>query len=365
MPRLPRPFCLAEPSAGVTPRSGVIFYIHGFGGAYNNEYAQKLLPWLADQYNCVAVAVHYFGAELYQPFDWSLPPDFFQQVSEAYGIAEAELTARDATTTVRMLLSLLQARGTQLDRRCHFVRNLPGIYQSFGLLPALEHLQVLHQLLQRYPELDQRRLHVIGTSYGGYIASFLRKLAPHTFRMIIDNSGFTASGDEMGAIFGWSGSTMGGVQVLVRSAEHWEEDPTSPRHFSPACSALRNLCDGAQLAPSETAWFGFAAVNDKFFPQGQKDSQARVFALAGPASYKLVTEADLDGRLFKNLEHGMAASMRAMFAWCYERLDELAPATKASQANDFERGSRLRFDCPSRQYLLEFNAASGVVMRVA
>lgn len=365
VPRLPRPYRVAEPPEGLRPDSGLIFYIHGFGAGYNDGYADKLLPWLAAQYNCVAVAVHYFGAELYQSSDWSLPPDFFEQVSQVYGISLADLTAREPTLTVVSLLKLLESKGRQLDPRCYFVREVRDSYQSFGLLPALDHLGVLHGMLQRYPQLDRQRLYVLGTSYGGYIASFLRKLAPHTFRMIIDNSGFTAAGDETGAILGWSSSQILDSPVLVRSSLHWEEDSASPRYFSPACAAIRNLCDTRQLAPTETAWFGFAGVRDKYFAQRQKDRQAEAFASAGPAAYKLVREADLDGRLFKNLEHGMSASLRSMFAWCYARLDNLAPAHLASAQTDFERATRLDFACPGRTYRLEFDPREGARMSLA
>src|ERR1700675_2140186 len=83
-----------------------------------------------------------------------------------------------------------------------------------GVLPALDGLQVVHRLLGEHG-LNRRRTFLLGTSYGGYIAGMMAKFAPATFRMVVDNSGFSSAQDDIANVFGCPGIHVGPVALCV------------------------------------------------------------------------------------------------------------------------------------------------------
>jgi pimeloyl-ACP methyl ester carboxylesterase len=62
VPRAELEYKLALPPQGVGQQTGLIVYIHGFGARFDDPYACKLLPHLAEKYDCVAVSIDYHGA---------------------------------------------------------------------------------------------------------------------------------------------------------------------------------------------------------------------------------------------------------------------------------------------------------------
>ena len=65
-------------------------------------------------------------------------------------------------------------------------------------------------------------------------------------------------------------------------------------------------------------------------------------------------EAQLDGRLFKHLDHGMGASMRAMFKKSYDMYMDSSPP--APDHTDFDLETRLELPCrKGRSYLVSYS----------
>lgn len=355
--RAPIPYRADVPANGLTARTGLIFYVHGYGEDFDSPYSRKLRRYLADRYDCVVVTVDYFGADCYRSGVVKPGPNFFVNINTHFEMSLTIPEGMDPIIPMNLALDELCRRGvTSLPNDVVLIRE-GAQYNSFGLLPALDHLQVLHRCLQDYP-IDRSRLFLLGTSYGGYIGLLLNKLAPNTFRLIIDNAGFSSPEDDYISVYGCLGGSYRGVSVSAFNAKRFSQDPKALNFFSPGCAAIRELRNKAHYATSQTLAVSYHSATDTVASLERKQDLHRLLAAIQPSSLTVVGEADLDGRLFKTLDHGMLASMRGLFERSYEYWEGLALPAVAD--TDFDLESELLFDCVESYYSVRFSWEEGV-----
>lgn len=348
---------LALPPGGLGERTGVIFYIHGFGQRFDDPYAQSLLPHLAETYDAVAVAVDYHGAVAQNGYSVRPAPDFFLRLKEHHGVSVTASPEMDMTQLVQGVLDQMAARGvTRLNNSCMLLKDEAG-YINFGLLPAIDHLTVLHQILATYP-VDRRRIFVIGTSYGGYVASLLTKVAPNSFRMVVDNSGYSGPGDTEATVYGLS--LTGSVpSCLLRSVIAFSPAEGTPAHFDEGRRLVRELGVAEHYrTASATTVYAYHSASDVVAPTANKQAVQAVLARMGRRyDLRIITSADVDGRVFKSADHAMGASMRGLFALSHQRwLEDGGPGTAAA-VTDFDLGTEIALDCAGTTYRLRFGAS--------
>lgn len=358
VPRRPLAFEATSPSAGIGPATGLIVYLYGYGGRFDDAYAGKLRPFLADQYDCVVATVDYHGARA-QVASAAVPaPDFFLRLKERHGVAITAPAGSDAAEIAKTVMGMMAERGiAQLHDDCVFLK-ADGGYVNFGVLAALDHLQVTAALLAAYP-LDRRRLFALGTSYGGYVALMMAKMAPNTFRLVIDNAGFSGPADDWGTIFGVQHGQCG-LRYRVAARDCFERDPRSARYFTPSHFAIRELAEPGHAAASATVFHSYHSTRDTIAPTEAKVAAVAALARQRRHDLRLIGEGDVDGRVFKHLDHGMDASMRGLFALSYERWR--SEAAEAPAATDFDLGTRLVLPCRGRDYAV---ACSGDGVRLS
>jgi len=363
--RKPVEYFLTFPDKGINADTGLIFSIPGYGDRADFEYQKvKLRPYMANKYNCIAVGLNYFGAKLYaladNETDYQIPEIFATAVSEMYGISRQEYLI-NGTLQLGVLAGMLSARGCKspgMEFRLS-VRNRNDIneYPSFGLLPAMDHIQVLGEILKKY-KIDRKRLIAFGSSYGGYIALLLGKFAPNTFSVIIDNSGFIKSklADIATAeLSRWARKlNVNGIDYPIVINSPWTIlDDASPYYFSDSHRCIRNLLFNDYLDETSTRYYIFHSEQDSVVPVKEKDAFCTVLKERGvEVSYKVVGSRDIDGRLFKNLDHAMNASLRGIF-------DSVAESNgknlcKADPLTDFDNESLYRFNCGNWSYIFSY-----------
>ncbi|MDX9861957.1 MAG: DUF2920 family protein, partial [Rhodospirillales bacterium] len=221
----------------------------------------------------------------------------------------------------------------------------------FGVLPAMDHLQVLGTVLKNYV-VDRKRLFVLGTSYGGYIGLLLSKFAPNTFRLIVDNSGFSGPADTMPSLYGIS-SSIGAMRLVHRCLVAFSDDPSSPNYLSSSRKMIRDLAVAAHYhVPSETVVHSYHSEADTVAPIAAKKKLALVLGRRRRYDLRPISKADIDGRIFKNEKHGMDASLRGLFELSYRRWS--AEAGDPPSITDFDLGTVIRFLCGEEDYVLKF-----------
>ncbi|CAA7622404.1 hypothetical protein MTBLM5_480007 [Magnetospirillum sp. LM-5] len=350
-PRQAVHYSVVLPDAGIGPRTGLVFYIFGFGSSYDDSYARRLLPYLANDHDCVAVAVDYQGAKAQSTLDADFAPDFFVNLQRIYGIsvsATPELTQDVYAFMGELCQVLAQAGITRLDPSCRLIKR-GDRYVNFGILPALDLLQVAARIIAEYG-IDRRRIFAIGTSYGGYLALLLAKLAPNTFRFVVDNCGFSGIDNVIYGATTWPGP----VRVLIVSPQAFSMNPESPAYLGPARQAIRDLATpGHYHLPSATFAYSYhGEIDDVASPQAKQALSELLKQKGRHHALRLIGPDDLDGRVFKVPGHGLQASMRGLFRLCMDRW--LADAPPPESVTDFDLGTTNVLACADRDYVFEF-----------
>jgi hypothetical protein len=228
-------------------------------------------------------------------------------------------------------------------------------YSSFGLLPALEHIQVLHDLSQKY-QIDKKSIVAYGNCYGGYIASLLGKLAPFTFSLVVDNSGYCRVDlcEVLGAFEGRNGygiiREVDGKRFVIPVVPNtiWSLDETNEYYFSDAHRQIRSMLPQHHRVASPTVYCYYHSVNDGLVPIDQKDKTCSILKNYNQVHYQRITEKEVDGKLFGDVSHGMGASMKEMFDLSMEKYRQ---STSAKEDDvDFDRDVTYGFPCSDKLY---------------
>jgi pimeloyl-ACP methyl ester carboxylesterase len=354
---------VAIPEAGVGAATGLVLVLVGYGHEPFGAYMGKLLPYLANRYDCVAASVDYFGACLWGPKCRVAPhPDFFRKLEQHYGLKIAMPRGMSLDAMLAQLAQLFAANGIAHVHGDCLLCGVTPEYNSMGLLPALDGLSVVHRLIAEFRP-DRRRLFLLGTSYGGFIAGLMAKLAPNSFRMVVDNSGFSAAADDMPGVFGGASVRIGGVMFYGKTIPAFSNDPAEPAFFSPARNAIRSLLEPAHVLANSARIYAYHSCADETAPTARKIGLRAVYAGKAPYDLAIIDATGLDGRMFKTLAHGMAASLRGIFALSHEKF--VRDGGARADDTDFDRGAVYRFACGDVDYVLSFSASAGVRARIA
>lgn len=337
----------AAPESG--PAEGLVFVISGFGEDAASDYQRKLRTYLAETYNLLAVSVEYhcYQSRLSTGANFVLAPEEFEDLCKLcakYGILISY------PYELQTALSRLPVY-FELDLR---IAPSNGDYQNFGVMQALDHLAVLADLLQeRGGEFNQENIVAFGASHGGYIAHMISKFAPNTLRAVIDNSSYT---DPKRGMMRTVPLTFGKMRLNCLLVSQWElDDQTSSRYFSPGRQSIRHTSSQMQieemrrLSQRTCQYRMLHSTQDELEPIEDKRKQAEMLINAGfDVVLKEAGEQDVDGRMVKHLEHGMDASLRALFDYFYPTL------TPMPGKLDFELGSDVAYFCGEHLYAFSY-----------
>jgi hypothetical protein len=365
VPRAPLDYLVCAPNRGIDADTGLVLFFVGYGMEPGCDYVRRLLSYLADKHNCLAVSVDYFGADLWgkRKCRWMPGPDFFVNLKQHHGIEASAPKGFDVHQQQVQLAELLATRGVkQLHPTCAIVGISPE-YNSMGLLPALDGLQVAHRLIDSFA-LNKRRLFVLGTSYGGYIANLMAKFAPQTFRMVIDNSGFSSAEDDIGNLYGQSHWHYWRNGFTIRSCmvASFSDEPGAAHYFSRAYKEIRNLLNRAHVFDSAARLYGYHAISDEVAPTAKKLGLRAVYADKIPYELEIIDPSKIDGRVFKDLSHGMRASLRGVFDRSYDKF--VRDGGARGDSTDFDLESHYKFLCGEKDYLVSFSRRDGVQARL-
>lgn len=353
-------YFLTYPQSGINRDTGLVFCIPPWGDKADSPYQRnKLRPYISDRYNCISCGVNYFGMQplLFNDYLMMPSPNFFEGINVLYDINPLDY-AEKGNVSLNQIAEILQMKGIKrLPSYCRIVFKLKnGEYESFGFLPALDHLVACGEILKKF-SLNTKRIIAFGSSYGGYIALLMAKYAPQTFSVIIDNSGFvrTSMNNVAGVDLYYIEKTLElkGVSFPWIRDNYWRiDDEMSPYYFSDSHKCIRNLLQETHNQ-CISKYYIFHAEKDTIAPTA--DKKAFINAIKQDAEhvyYKIVSKEDLDGKLFKTVEHGMSASLRGIFDHVYQ-LDG-SDLAKRRIETDFDLESTYEFRCRGKIYTFNY-----------
>ncbi|MBB1489258.1 DUF2920 family protein [Oceanospirillum sediminis] len=359
--RDPIPYYIALPESGPNDNTGLIFTISGYGASPEHEYESKLRPYLADKYNCIVIGVDYHSCSLKCPSPDTLrfPDDFFEKLERIYKIKLGDippgidLKVKDVFPVI--CNALIDGGKFFFDPEMYLFINQRNIYHSFGFLPALDHLQVLAEVLNKY-SVNKKRLYILGSSYGGYIGLLIGKLAPKTFRLIIDNSGFveTRAPDVYGVngkIGSWK--DFGDCMIQLTEDSPWKMNPEEDGYLDEHHKQIRSLLVQDHIYPTKTQYYCCHSVKDGLVPVDDKKEFGRIRP-ESDIRIDIIDEPEVDGKVFKTSEHGMQASLRKVFDIAYSHFSE---RKEYDAKTDFDLKSEYTFSCSNGYaYVVRFDS---------
>ncbi|MEM7626664.1 MAG: DUF2920 family protein [Planctomycetota bacterium] len=353
---------------------GLVLLIPGFGQDNDDGYLRAFREWIAARFGLAAMTVRYHGIHN-RPNQGAAPQFTTEDAGRLYHACEAHGIAwppPDQAPNLNQLIQQLhhatstkaveaQRRGAPAPSMTTLTCGLlsPDGPVNLGLPQALDHLAALCHLQQHRP-IDTANVVALGSSHGGYLAQLCAKLAPNTFRAVLDNSGYAQLPERYvdgrpsltpDCFDAWS--PVFRFAYFVTSG--WSLDAAAPNHYHADARALRDLAFAPHREAVRAATDRPAAVrcvhapDDEIAPTTDKQRYVETLRRDGvDATIQVMAEPDVDGRYVKTLDHGLGLSLRTFFEKHYTTL----PAHETAHTNDAARGTTLIFAGSDRAYHL-------------
>ncbi len=294
------PIYIAEPSAGITPETGIMVVMHGWAGYYRCENMQTWYGYFPDRFNVVVASVEYL-----QSGPQNHPTHLEQPYDHGY------LQAIDAIRAARHLWSSLREAGV---------------------------------------EFNERRIYAMGASGGGNITQMALKLAPRTFACGVDNCGMPGLIDAIAYGTGEWGTTLNA---------HYSRDPESAAYLSPDMQRIRDFGDPEHCALLAQANEDLKivivhGVRDTVCPTVPKVEQFRNMLAAGlDVDAHFLTDWHVDGETVTAPDHsvGPFELVTDRFAREYLRPDGRFPKVR-SGPTDFELGGEFAYPTENGRFVV-------------
>ena len=354
IPRDPLSYSICFPDDGNSSPKPLLFFIGGFGFRRDGDYvAGKLVPHLVSK-GFVTVTAGYHGSLVRTTGEpsFTVRPGWFDDFRRISGV--------DVPDDPGAVIALLRANGVnELPPEFSFVKQCGTDYESFGTLGALDHLQVYADMVRREIPFDRNRVMAFGTSHGAYLAMMLLKFAPHTFSAVIENSCWVhAIETEMNNL--WQPYRhhfdAGGVRVYYSNFSPWtREDSSDPHFLKPEHLEIRDLRKDHYQGASGVSVISYHGVDDQMIPAQEKQTLWNVLRNKVNLRATMVTQDDVDGRLFKNTRHGLDASLIGLFDHAMTCLGEVPSRV----GDDFQRASLRSLPCGTATYEIEYSTDYG------
>ena len=364
--RQPIDLFVTTPEEGIKEDTGLIFLVNEFGSFPDApDCIDSTHPTLANQYNCIVASVSYFG--IYRNKQMDISDVFLRNLNRIYNLkftTDTFADAKDYFDAFRIIAKAIAERGvTSVDLRCQpLMITGRNEYQSWGLLPAIDCLTAVGEILKNYPQIDTKRLYAFGQYYGGYIASLMGKFAPNTFATVINKSGYSrvetrhilcgeTLEEDITISFKLEGKNYDFTIAACANNPWTIIDETSPNYFSDAHRAIRSLITEKQFMDSETRYILFSEKEDDGYVRFM-EKQVEAMKKTNNVVYEKI-DSYRDQSIMK---------MSAFFRYVYEHyMDEFK---RDLPSTDFSLNSVNSFDCSDKKYEFRFDKGYNLQVRI-
>ena len=356
-----------------TKLKGIVFLITGFGEDSSNDYIHNLQIYTANSFDVVCVSVFYHcfyarpnnGAVFYpDTADKAFIEKYFQHHNIVMNDDSFDNTLEKLDDKIQELKN-----GNQITPDAKIMIPMTIIpandeYQNFGVLQALDHLNVLEFLQKSSLNFEKNySVSLVGSSHGGYIAHLCAKFAPNSIDLVIDNSSYIKPpyhyivGREYGdGIPEYIVSYKKHMKAYGYTKTHWNLDKTSPCFFSNDRFRIRDIADSEHLIKSsqtslrKTKYISYHSAFDTLAPLKDKQLFYETLNLLGfDATLNIIDdESFIDGKFIKNLDHGMNMSIKELLARELPNIHKLQPNAKKPI-------EKISYECDTMSYTFELN----------
>lgn len=197
-------------------------------------------------------------------------------------------------------------------------------YQNFAIMPAIDHINALKDIVKNYPQFKSLPKIYGGGSYGGLVALMCTKIAPWYVDGVIDNSGAALPPLQyfLGKELNKEDYTFRDPNTIVNCnvKTYWtRKDPNSPYYFADENYLIRALLNKDHLIlqaqkNKNIIYTSYHSAKDDLTPSDHKISMMEILkALGYEVDFHLIDEENIDGKFVKNLTHGCGIPDKALF----------------------------------------------------
>jgi len=199
-------------------------------------------------------------------------------------------------------------------------------YQNFGVMQALDHLNVLKDLHKKFEKTATLPTVCFGSSHGGYIAQLMAKFAPSSISHVVDNSSYVKPalqyilGKEINVNIPEFVMYFNKLRVNCFVQTYWTLNSNSPYCYTKGRDIIRDVSYTehieimARASKRKTKYIMYHSEHDALALIQEKKILCDNLVANG-YSVKLHTfskEDEVDGKFIKNLEHGMGMSIKEL-----------------------------------------------------
>lgn len=347
---------------------GLVVYIAGFGGDAG-EYRNNFQKYICDHHlmACLTVDYHCFFSRPGNGANIHIDVNTIQLLRAITGCINNE--------SVDTILLKLGEINPNPERPIKVPGTLyPGKneYQNFGILPALDHIFAINDVCVKYPDIP-KNIYAIGSSYGGYIANIISKLAPCTLNAVFDNSSW--ANPNMNYIIGsglgtseFSMTHSPNITLALNVLSPWSHISDLPNSFDNSRQLIRSFPENhldimAQIGHHKTIYRFVHAPKDHIADTEQKIFLANKMKEKGfNAQIKIYSEEDIDGKYIKTMDHGMNLSMQIFFS---KNINQAMHEIQDDQRIDFDFNHSFEFECETKKYIITYSGNSQPICRIS
>ncbi|EOI5270609.1 DUF2920 family protein, partial [Campylobacter coli] len=313
--------------------------IGGYGANTNIHFLDSYRSYIAKKFDTVAVNVFYHcfcqrrsDVERYSAFTIFTEKDIIK-LSQA--LFEVDTNIDVNFENANLCYELLNQHITTLKSQGKLTQNyqarltstfIPpnGDYQNYGIMAAIDHINVLKDLVKKFPNFKNLPKIYGGGSYGGYLSLLIAKIAPWHVDGVIDNSGSAVPpliyilGREMedGCDY-----IFNDLNTLIKCflKTHWTRKENSPYFFSNENYIIRSLLNKDHLIlqskkNQNIIYVNYHSLKDPLTSAEYKAQMCDILKILGyDITLHLVDESKIDGKFIKNLDHGCGIPDKALF----------------------------------------------------
>ncbi|EAI8317824.1 DUF2920 family protein [Campylobacter coli] len=318
----------------------IVFVIGGYGANANIYFLDSYRNYIAKNFDVVTINVFYHcfcqrrsDVEKYSAYKYFQEEDIeniknlLNQFHFSYGGINNDNALFLANSLVKHVENLKMQNKLEHNFKLNFTSTfIPpnGDYQNFGIMPAIDHINALKDLVKRFPEFADLPKIYGGGSYGGYLSLLIAKIAPWYVDGVIDNSGSALPpliyilGREMesGCDYVFNDpNTL--IECFLKT--HWTRKENSPYFFNNENYFIRTLLNKDHLIlqsqkNKNIIYVSYHSKEDPLTPANFKEQTMQILKILGyDVSLNLIDENKIDGKFIKNLDHGCGIPDKALF----------------------------------------------------
>ncbi len=351
----------------------IVFIVGGFGANANISFLDFDREYIAKNFDVVVIHVFYHCFCARQSIDQKYNPKLIPNQDDLERINDILKNINLGHLSVNkdnfeQIIPLIEQKvnemkqaglvdeNQKIELSCDFIPP-NGDYQNYGIMAAIDHINVLKDLVKKFPNFKNLPKIYGGGSYGGYLSLLIAKIAPWYVDGVIDNSGSALPplnyilGREMEHSYGDYYEDFPHNRIIFFLKTHWTRKENSPYFFNNENYFIRTLLNKDHLIlqsqkNKNIIYVSYHSDKDPLTPANFKQQTMQILKILGyDVSLNLIDENKIDGKFIKNLDHGCGIPDKALF-----RKELPLMLEKLQKRKSFMRENSISYPCGNKVF---------------